>query len=342
MRHRSSYLAAITALLVVASVLIWLGGERVVSARSMQLDRSILSLVPAQATTIFAADINALRATPVYAAWQQHSANHKHDAEYDQFLAQTGFDIERDVQAVTAAAWKNGEQPEFLAIVTAQYAAAAVAAFLKDKGVGVETYNGIELLLPASKHQKPGADYPVVALEIPGRPNTILAGSSSAVKQALDLRGQPAFSVLSNQVLLNRVAQIGAGNQIWAVSLAPGAFLPPHLPPLPLANLSGILQNLRGSTFAVNAVGGLLLQAEGNCASDADAQMLADAGRGMLALIRLMAPPGRPEAIELLNSVQIIQQGANVDLTAQISPQLLDQLAQKPGLFFPEAHRQHR
>lgn len=346
--NRSRYWAFLFALVLLASAVVWLGGQRPVSAGAIQPDRSSLALVPAQATSLFGLDLDALRATALYAIWQQRNSTRTHDPGYDEFLARTGFDVERDLAAVTGAAWNNSAQPAFLAVATARYNPAAVSAFLKEKGAAVEIYGGVELLAPDGRHTKPGQDYPALVLQIPDRPNTILAGTSSAVKQALDLRAYPAFSVLNNQALLGLAQKIGAENQVWAVSVAPGAFLPQRLPQ-PLgpaaaaqANVVRILQGLQASTFAANATDGVRLLAEGACASAQDAQTLADAARGLLAMLRLMAPANQPQAIELLNSFRVDQQQSKVTLTAVIPLQLLEELVQKPDLLLPHGHSHAR
>ena len=342
--NRSRYWALLFALVLLASALVWVGGQRRVSAGTIQPDRSSLALVPAQATSLFGLDLDALRATALYATWQRRNPIGKHDPGYDEFLARTGFDVERDLAAVTGAAWNNGAQPALLAVATARYDPAAVSAFLKEKGAAVEMYGGVELLAPDGRHTKPGQDYPALVLQLPDRPNTILAGTSTAVKQALDLRVYSAYSVLNNQALLGLAQKIGAENQVWAVSVAPGAFLSQRLPQAPgpgaaaQANIMRILQGLQASTVAANASNGLRLLAEGACASAADAQTLADAARGLLAMLRLMAPANQPQAIELLNALHIEQQQSKVTLTAAIPLQLLEELAQKPDLLLPHSH----
>lgn len=337
---RKRYVAILFGLLIVAAAALWWGGIRRASANTIQPDVNSLALVPAQATTIFGLDLDGLRASSIYSNWRQRHLNEARPQEYNEFVARTGFDVERDVDAVTAAAWKTGvdpaSPPAFLAVVTARYNPSAVASFLKEKGAATESYRGFELLLPEASHSKPG--HPTGALVLLDD-RTILAGTDAAVKQALDLKLAPGASVLNNQGLLDRVRTIGIENQIWAVSIAPGAFLPPHLPAVPQANVARVLQGLQGSTFAVNATSGLHLLMEGSCATDADARTLADAARGILAMLRLMAPADRPEALQLLNSFAVEQQQQQVKVTAQIASQLLDELMQKPEMFLP--HGRH-
>lgn len=341
---------ALALALAAAGITAWRAGVWRASASTVQPDAAALALLPAQSTTIFGLDLDGLRHSQVYASWRQRARQKGHDKEYEEFLARTGFDLERDLESVTAGSWKNGGEPVFLAVVTARFNPSSLAAYLREKGGVTENYQGFEIFSFDGSHQAgqgPGAGGPAPAPG--GRPprsrgalvllddRTILAGTPAAMKQALDLKRQPGPSVLNNTALIERVRKIGAENQIWAVSTAPGSFLPSQVPlgPGTQANLGRILQGLGGSTFAINAAGGLRLLMEGNCASDEDARMLADAARGLLAVMRLAAPANRPEALEVLNSFQVEQQERQVRVTAQISSQLLDALAEKPQMFIP-------
>ncbi len=334
--NRRRTVIVLVALLAVAGIALWRAGIRRVSAGTIQPDVNSLALLPAQTTTVFGLDLDGLRSTPVYALWRQRMESKRHDKDYDEFVARTGFDPQRDLEAVTGGAWTDGQQPAFLAVVTARYNRSGLAAFLKEKGALVATYRGFELLGP-EKHQ-PRADRPSPALVLLDD-RTILAGTEPAVRQAIDLKLEAGGSVLTNQALLERVRRIGRENQLWAVSSAPGAFLPQHVPPLAQANIARVLRGLEGSTFAVNATAGLNLLMEGTCASEEDARTLADAARGVLAMLRLAAPADRPEALEVLNSFRVEQQERQVRVTAQLSWQLLDELAEKPSLFLPR-HRE--
>lgn len=343
--NRKVFVVGLALLVAAAGVVVW-RGVRPASAGTVQPDTASLALLPAQATTVFGLDLEALRASPLYGAWRQKVGeklgDKLRDKQYAEFVQRTGFDPERDLGAVTAGVWRQSvtpgrDEPVFLAVVTARYRRSSLSAFLAEKGGSLQNYRGFEFLGPEKPQHgvRRGSanSQPAVALV---DDHTILAGSALAVKQALDRKLQPGRSVLDNKALLERVQKIGAENQLWAVSLSPGAVLPKELPPAgQQANVLRVLQGLESSTFALNATAGLRLLLEGTCANDEDARTLAEAARGLLAMLRLAAPADHPEALELLNGFQIEQQARQVRITGEVTAQLLDKLAAKPELFLP-------
>lgn len=346
--NRKTLIVVLAALLAVAGVAVWRGGLNRASAAGIQPDAS-LALLPPQATTVFGLNVDLLRASPLYNTWRQHAEKIKLDKGYTEFVARTGFDLERDLGGVTAAVWRKPNttdryEPEFLAVVTARYQRSSLSAFLREKGAQSENYRGFEFLGPEKPQQgaRRGSSQSQPALALVDD-NTILAGTATAVRQALNRKLQPGPSALDNKVLLEGVRKIGAENQLWAVSLSPGAILPKDLPQAgSQANVLRVLQGLQSSTFGLNATAGLRLLLEGVCATDEDARTLADAARGLLAMGRLAAPADQPEALQLLDGFQVEQQARQVRITADLPAPLLDKLAEKPELFFPRSqkHRQ--
>lgn len=314
--------------MAVAGAALWWVGVPGASAGTVPPDVGSLALMPPQVTALFGADIDGLRASTLYGAWHQRAEQKLRDREYTDFVARTGFDPERDLAGVTAAVWQIGDQPAFLAVVTARYNRFSLSTFLREMGSPSDNYRGFELF------NSPGARHNPAALALMDD-HIILAGTATAVKQALDLKLQPGPNALGNTALIERVRKIGAENQVWAVSSAPGAFLPAHVPPGGQANALRVLQGMESSTFGLNATSGLRLLMEGTCASEDDARTLADAAQGLLAMARLAAPTDRPQALELLNAFQIEQQQRQVRVTAEISQPLLDQFAENPNLFLP-------
>ncbi len=329
---RKSSVIILALLLALSGVILWNKLNYRASAATVQPDVNSLALMPPGTSTIFGLDMDGLRASPLYAAWRQKFAAKLQEREYTEFVSRTGFDPERDLEGVTGGAWKNGDQPAMLAVVTVRYNRANLAALLREKGSTAETYRGFEVF--HSPHARrgsgpgSGSDPGTLAL-VDDR--TILAGTAAAVQQALDLKVQPGPNVLSNSALIERVRRIGAENQVWAVSSAPGSFLPANLPPVSQANALRVLQGLEGSTVAVNAASDFRLLVEGSCANSEDARTLADAARGLLAMGRLAAPINRPEALDVLNSFRIEQEERQVRVTAQIPSQLLQNLIESPA-----------
>ncbi len=338
--NRKLYPILLLILVVAAGMLIWHGSGARASASSVQPDGSILALMPAQSTALFGLDLDGLRSTALYGKWSQSLAQ-KHDQKYDDFVAQTGFDPLRDVQSVTGAQWKDGEEVGVLIVVTARYDPTRVAAFLKQhQEVATTVYSGFELFGPSAEHA--GKDHGAFAF-LDDR--TIIAGSEAAVRQAIDQKLSPGQNVMANQALMLRVGQIPVENQFWAVTTAPGSLMHGHMPrEVGQAKVGEILSRLQASSFAINAASDLRLVAQADCADVNDAHALAEAARGILAMIRLMAPASEPRAQAVLNSLQIVEQGQQVTVRAQISADLLDQFASGHGFAMHDSrnHVQHR
>jgi len=205
--------------------------------------------------------------------------------------------------------------------VTMTYNRTTLATLLREKNAVVSNYKGFEVFSPPQSRRTP----PALAL-LDDR--TMVVGSAAAVQQAIDLKTQPGPNVLSNADLINRVTRIGVENQVWAVSTAPGTFIPRNLPATPgnIPSAIRVLQGLQGSTFAVNASSGLKLLVEGTTGTEEDARTLADAARGLLAMGRLAAPSNRPEALEVLSAFRVEQDQREVRISAQVTPELLNRL----------------
>ncbi len=323
------YPVILLVLAVAAAVLIWHGGAARVSASSVQPDGAILALLPVQSTALFGLDFDGLRSTAIYGKWSQIQAQ-KHDQEYDDFVAQTGFDPLRDVQAVTGAQWKDGDEVRALVVVTARYDPAKVAGYLKQhKEITTTLYRDVELFGPAEEHA--GNDHGAFAF-LDDR--TIIAGNQAAVQQAIDQKLNAGQNVMANQALMLRLGQVPVENQLWAVTTAPGSLMRGHMPgQVGQAKVGEILGRLQASTFAVNASADVRMVAQADCADANDAHTLAEAARGILAMVRLMAPANQPHAVEVLNTFQIVEQGQQVTVRAQIPAALLDEMASAPGNF---------
>lgn len=323
------YPALLLVLAVAAAMLIWHGGAARVAASSVQPDGSVLALLPAQSTALFGLDFDGLRSTAIYGKWSQNQAQ-KHEQEYDDFVAQTGFDPLRDIQTVTGAQWKDGDEVRALIVVTARYDRAKVADFLKQhKEITTTLYQGVEVFGPGEEHA--GKDHGAFAF-LDDR--TIIGGNQTAVQQAIDQKLNAGQSVMTNQALMLRLGQIPADNQFWAVSTAPGSLMRGHMPgQVGQAQVGEILGRLQASSFALNASADLRMVAQADCADSTDAHALAEAARGILAMVRLMAPANQPGAVQVLNSLQIVEQGQQVTVTAQVPAALLNEMTSAPGNF---------
>lgn len=78
-----------------------------------------------------------------------------HDPEYEKFIAETGFDFERDLDAVACAvhypaSWPGGgtvqaAEPRFSEVLVGKFQSERLAAYLKRVALSVENYNSVDI-----------------------------------------------------------------------------------------------------------------------------------------------------------------------------------------------------
>src|ERR1700737_2386884 len=100
--------------IVLAAVVVILGaavffGYRRWDVPSGSAGEEALALMPADATAILFADFGELRPAPFVAKLYAWAPKPQADADYAQFVKETGFDYERDLQRITIAAEKRGQ-----------------------------------------------------------------------------------------------------------------------------------------------------------------------------------------------------------------------------------------
>ena len=140
---------------------------RKVSAQTITLDRSLVALLPADATTLFGVNVERLKQTAAYqyieeTGRKQDSSRQTH---LDDFAAITGFDPRRDVQELLVASWvppssvtAAGAAPsaagsgtadnQFVAVAHGQFNTSGIQTALQQKGAATETYRGFQLFGP--------------------------------------------------------------------------------------------------------------------------------------------------------------------------------------------------
>jgi hypothetical protein len=119
--------AALAAALVILAILLSLHFSRGSrdSARA-----ELLAFVPPDATSVVFIDLDQLRASPFLAtlyAWAPHPAE---DADYTQFVAETGFHYERDLAQVLVAVSNRGSSRSTLALARGKFDRKKMEAYL--------------------------------------------------------------------------------------------------------------------------------------------------------------------------------------------------------------------
>lgn len=318
--RKAVVLGVLAALVVVGWALLrW---ERPASAQGVTLDRSLVALLPPNATSLVGVDVERLKRTPAWRYWEDQSLRSR-DTHFDEFTRETGFDPRRDVQELLVAS--TGEK-QFVAVARGTFNVPAMTRLLKEKKATVETYRGLEVLGGDGKDQN-------------GRfcfldDHTALAGTRAEVLGAIDRKVGGGPSLVSNTALLGRAQAISGTHQVWAISSNPGQLVSRNLPPggnAQASNFARIFNTMGYTSLALDLSGGLELRAQGICQNGQDAKTLADAVRGLVAFGRLAASEKEPEMMNVFDGIQVEERANELGLTVKLDQPAFEKLLEKRG-----------
>ena len=296
--------------------------ERPASAQGVTLDRSLLALLPANATSLVGVDVERLKRTPAWRYWEEQSLR-SNDTKFDEFTRETGFDPRRDVQELLVAS--TGEK-QYVAVARGTFNVANLTRAMKAKNATVENYRGLEVLGGEGKDQN-------------GRfcfldDKTVLAGTRPELLGAIDRKLGGGPSLTSNTSLLSRAQAISGTHQVWAVSSNPGQLVNRNLPRsgnAQASNFARIFSTMSDTSLALDLSGGLELRAQGLCQSGQDAKTLADAVRGLVALGRLSASEKEPEMMNVLDGIQVEERNNELAIKVKLDQTGFEKLLEKRG-----------
>ncbi len=314
---------------VLLSAAMFLGYQRW-GARGGSPREELLALLPSDASAVIFLDLEELRRAPFMAKLYEWAPKPESDADYAQFLKDTGFDYERDLDRLAIATQKKGLDSIFFAIADGKFDRAKISAYASRFG-SVEKKGRHEIYsVPASGTAKNISFVFLKNDRIAVTGDADLGTFLSAGKRKEDtaewrtrferLAGSPVFAVIRQDA--------GAGSALAAE--APGGLRSPQL--------STLLDQLQWITLAGKPDNELLrVVAEGECATDATVRQLADLLNGVVILAQAglndsktrqqLDPAARKAYLELLRSTEVskLDRGETkaVRLVLEISPKFL-------------------
>src|SRR5713226_2744592 len=127
-----------------AAVVVVLGaavffGYRKWDVQSGSAREEALALMPTDADAILFADFDGLRQTPFIAQLYAWAPKPQADADYAQFVNETGFDYERDIGREAIAVEKRGQDSAVFALVDGKFDRQKISAFAKKDGTALKT-----------------------------------------------------------------------------------------------------------------------------------------------------------------------------------------------------------
>ena len=292
--------------------------------------QDMLSMVPENPVVLMAFDFQRFAALgfvdkALKEDWQKNAKGAKEFKDYQEFVQQTGIDLQKDVYGVVVALYGNFEdkQPAPLAVVNLKYDQAKLLGVLRAKAVitAEENYGGLALYA-LKNEDKPEQDMRLAFLN----KGTIVAGALEPVKKAVDLAAKKGQSVLKTAVLMKYVDAIDKKNMFW---LAVGS-LPEKMKQAPAGGMMPVDLSKAEAFTAVADFKNKTLAGELRLISHNEAgnKQIADMLNGLKAL-GAMGAQKEPELGELLNGLQLSSAADHVKLTFTLSEALPHKLRDK-------------
>jgi hypothetical protein len=247
--------------------------------------------------------------------------------EKDRFLAETGIDIEHDIDSVLAGLGYGGADPRgALILFRGRFDVARIEGLAAQHGAVAEEYKGKRLLVAAPKG--PGPSGVAANQGPPGiaflEPGLLAVGSADELRRAVDT-GAGAPGLASNAPLMGFVAGVQRSGNAWIVGRLDGVTSQPFLP----NQLREQLPAFEWFTVSADIDRGV----NGVIRADARDEQAGEQARGVvngaLSAAHLLA--GRDARLDaLLNSLQVSGTGKTTEVAFQLAPEMLDMMKSLP------------
>jgi hypothetical protein len=305
--------------------------------------QQLLQLVPTDSTAVIFLDLDELRSSPFLVKLYSWAPRPAEDSEYAQFVRDSGFSYERDLNKVVIAISHRGASTNLLAIADGKFERKKIETFLNRSGTPTQQGKLKVFLLDGSSHDKPVSlaflsDQRIAVADTQNLSGLLSASTSQSGHAEWNSRydrlaGTPLFAVIRQDAAMQSALD----------AAAPGGFRSPQL--------SALLDQLQWISIAGKPDGDhLRVVSEGECLSQVATEQLRDFLQGIQLLAQnglndpklrqQMNPDEREAYLDILKSadVQKIDRGEwkTVRVVLSITPKFLD-LASVSSLTVPRA-----
>ncbi len=286
------------------------------------VDNGLLSMVPADARIVTSIDVLQARTSEFGQYLLSKSQNE--DPDFADFIRQTGFDPRRDLQNLIfeSSGPSDRAQSRFAILARGNFDPERIMGAARTKGATVQTYQGVELLLPHGNHggQTTAVAFPDVGVAI--------MADLATMHQILANRSTP--SVL-DPALQQKIDQVG-DNDAWFVSLTGGSFLRHHVAPEkngPPAQAMQALQSILASSGGIRFGNTVDVTIDASARSPQDATSLEDVVRFFASMLQMERQKDPRAAIlaSALDNMTLAVKGNNLLLAVSIPEKSMEQLA---------------
>lgn len=297
------------------------------------VDSGLIALVPPGAKMVGAIDFERARNSPF--GQFMLSRMKTDDVHFEEFIAQTGFDPRRDLQAIVfASSGSTGDKAasKFAILARGSFNASQIKATALAKGAVVQSYQGVDLIVPKSDAQPSGFAF------LDG--GVAVMGDLATLQQIIANRGVP--SALDPQ-LQQQISSVGTANDAWFVSEMSGSFLADKLS----QQTKQPMQRAQALQSVLGASGGILfgdpvqLSFDATTRSPKDATSLADVVRFGASMVQMQRQndPRADVLASALDNMALTTDGNSLHLAFSVSEKNLEQLAEAAPK--PAVHARH-
>lgn len=326
------------------------------------------AMFPKDAAGILVIDVHrAMQTEPA----QKMIADKDNAPKYQEFVKETGIDLQKDVYFVAGALIGSIDHPEGAAIFNVRYNKDTLLAKLKDKlkedggELKESTYEGVTLYEihppvqksePEAAEKKEGSEAqekaektepqgaPAEHMGGPEKPgygafldeSNICVGTEAGVKAVIDVLKGKTESVRKNPEVFGLVKQADTKAMLWAVVGFPAETVKKMTESNPmLSSLAGVHSLILSFDYRDKAV---MAELKLMNKDEAKNKQIADFLNGLKALGN-MAGSQKPEVAELMNKIVITSAADSVAVTANIPEDLLNKLGEEAKKALPQMEK---
>ena len=308
--------AVLGAGLVTSLVAYYAGGFQPVSAAPVANE---LRYIPADASVVAYADVRSIMDSQFRQQLKAVMPEQQHGQE--EFLRETGIDIERDIDYIVAAITGANPQTGGLMVARGRFKSSDLEALALQHGGVVEDYRG-KKLVNSPVNAEGQQQFTLAFLEY----DLVAMGVKSAVQKAIDA-AMASQSVVGNNEMMGVISDVsysnGQMNNAWAVGrfdvIASQAQLP--------AEIAQRMPPIKWFSAAGHVNGGISGTLRAEATDDHAADLLRRQISGLLALGEMVAGTD-PKAAAFTKSLQMSGSGKTVALSFSVPAELLQLLPQ--------------
>jgi hypothetical protein len=309
------------------------------SAASRSAD-ALLSLVPADAASVAVVRLNDLRESPLSARLFAGADRMTVDGDAARFLKEAQLDPKKDVDTVVIAGRpsEGGKGSPTLALFEGRFDPDRLARAAEGRGAARRSTPAGDYYLLPEGHNGHGEERPG-AVAFAG-PHLVIAGTASAVAQALADRKAGGTGFASGTGLGRELRRVDRMASVWALvdvarypSLAnrhAHVQVSGDVDGEPAAAVLGVMKSVSLVAFQAKANGDALELSATGVTSDAETrQLLEDSLRGLMAMWRLAVQDKSPEMVTMIRRFSVSSDGEGVSVRGTLPGAFIRSIAEK-------------